>query len=228
VNINAPVDSVTVVGGTLNVNSPIKRDLIAAVGQVHVASDIGGKIVAAGGNINLKSGVGTNMVAAGGNVNLLPQAKVARDAFIMADNVVNAGNVIGNLSVRANKFQNIGSAGNVDFQQTETRETRGEAQSGFRLFGLLMTVGYLILGLVLLRYLPGLFYVVDNEIRASPVMKTVMGFVSIIAFFIAILLAAVTLVGLPIALITTLLVVVALMLTGIFVSFSLGRWMESN
>ena len=224
VNINAPVDSAMVAGGTLNMNSPIKGDLIAAGGQVHIDSDVGGKIVAAGGNINLKSGVGTNLVVAGSYVNLLPQAKVARDAFIVADNVVNAGNVIGNLSVRANKFQNIGSAGSVDFQKVETRETRGEAQSRFNLFGLLMTLGYLILGLVLLRYLPGLFYAVDNEIRASPAMKMVMGFVLIIVFFIAILLMAVTIVGLPIAVITTLIVVVALMLTGIFVSFSLGSW----
>jgi hypothetical protein len=53
---------------------------------VHVDSAVGGKVVAAGVNINLKSGVSTNLVAAGGNVNLLPQAKVARDAFIVADN----------------------------------------------------------------------------------------------------------------------------------------------
>jgi hypothetical protein len=104
---------------------------------VNVDSDVGGKVVVAGENIDLKSGVGTNLVAAGGNVNLLPQSKVARDVFIMADSVVNAGNVIGNLSVRANKFQNIGSAGDVDFQKIETRETRGVAQSRFRLFGLL-------------------------------------------------------------------------------------------
>ncbi|MDD1752747.1 MAG: hypothetical protein LUQ38_06630 [Methanotrichaceae archaeon] len=85
----------------------------------------------------MKSGAGTSLVTADGNVNLLPQAKVAKDAFIVADDVVNAGNVIGNLSVRANKFQNLGGAGNVDFQKTETCETRGEAQSRFHLFGLL-------------------------------------------------------------------------------------------
>jgi FtsH-binding integral membrane protein len=91
-----------------------------------------------------------------------------------------------------------------------------------------MTLGYLIMGLVLLRYLLGLFYAVDNEIRASPAMKTVMGFVLIIAFFVAILLTAMTVVGLPIALITTLLVVVALMLTGIFFHSASIAGLESN
>jgi hypothetical protein len=65
---------------------------------------------------------------------------------------------------------------------------------------------------------------VDDEVRSSTLLKTFLGFVTIIASFIAILLVTVTVVGLPIAVISTLLIFAALMLSGTFVSFSLGKW----
>ena len=65
---------------------------------------------------------------------------------------------------------------------------------------------------------------VDREIRSSTLLKTIIGFVLIIASFIALLLIAITIVGLPIAMIASLLILAALMLSGTFVSFCLGRW----
>ena len=47
VSINAPVDSAIVAGGTVNINAPVKGDVIAAGGQVYVNADVGGKVVAA-------------------------------------------------------------------------------------------------------------------------------------------------------------------------------------
>lgn len=230
VNINAPVDSATIAGGTLNVNAPVKGDIFAAGGQVYLNSNVGGKVVAAGGNVNLGGDVGTNLVAAGGQVNILPGVAVAKDALIAGSNVVNAGDINGTLTVSADNFQNRGTAGKVDFYQTEKprEEERREALAGIGLFGLLMALGHLILGLILLRYLPGLFFAVDGEIRRSPVVTTVLGFVLMIASFIAIIIVAITVIGIPIALIALFLLLVALMLTGTFVSFSLGRWIGSK
>jgi hypothetical protein len=230
VNINAPVDSATIAGGTLNVNAPVKGDVFAAGGQVYVNSDVGGKVVAMGGNVNQGGDVGTNLVAAGGQVNILPSAAVAKDALIAGGSVVNAGVINGTLTVSADNFQNTGTAGSVDFYQTERprEEERRGAWAGIGLFGLLMALGHLILGLILLRYLPSLFFAVDGEIRRSPVVTTVLGLVLMIAAFIAIIIVAITIVGIPIALIALFLLIVALMLTGIFVSFSLGRWIGSR
>jgi hypothetical protein len=229
VNINAPVDSATIAGGTLNVNAPVKGDVFAAGGQVYINSDVGGKVVAMGGNVNQGGDVGTNLVAAGGQVNILPSAVVAKDALIAGGSVVNAGEINGTLTVSADNFQNTGTAGSVDFHQTQrpSEERRG-FWAGIGLFGLLITLGYLILGLILLRYLPSLFVAVDGEIRRSPVVTTVLGFVLMIAAFIAIIIVAITVIGIPIALIALFLLIVALMLTGIFVSFSLGRWIGSR
>ena len=95
---------------------------------------------------------------------------------------------------------------------------------GFNIFSLLAILGYFILGLILVKYLPGIFLAVDGEVRSSTLLKTFLGFVMIIASFIAVLLVALTVVGLPIALISTLLIFATLMLSGTFVSFSLGKW----
>jgi hypothetical protein len=225
VSINAPVDSAVVAGGTVNVNAPVKGDVIAAGGQVYVNSDVGGKVVVAGGNVNLGGNIGTNLMAAGGQVNILPGEVIARDASIAGGNVVNAGRVNGTLTVHADNFTNSGSAGKVNFYRTENKAPqREENQGGFNVFALLSIIGYFILGLILVKYLPRIFMAVDDEIRSSTLLKTILGFVMIIASFIAVLLIAITVVGLPIALISALLILAALMLSGTFVSFSLGKW----
>ncbi len=230
VNINAPVNSAVVAGGNVNINAPVKGDVFAAGGQVNLNSDVGGKFVTAGGNVNLGGNIGTNLVATGGQVNVLPGKTVARDALIAGGNVINAGHVNGTLTVSANSFENTGSAGRVDFRKTEgfKEEEKREAAGAFGFFGLLMLIGYLILGLVLLRFLPGVFTTVNEEIERSPVVATVVGFVLMIASFIAVIIVAITVIGLPIALIALLLLIVALMLTGTFVAYALGRWIGSS
>ncbi|MDD1748347.1 MAG: hypothetical protein LUO89_00560 [Methanothrix sp.] len=229
VSINAPVDSAIVAGGTVNINAPVKGDVIALGGQVYVNADVAGKVVAAGGNVNLGGNIGTNLVVAGGKVNILPGKTIKRDALISGGQVVNAGRVNGTLSVSASQFNNTGSAEKVNFHKVEDRADKSEDyETGFNIFSLLAILGYFILGLLLVKYLPGIFLAVDSEVRSSTLLKTFLGFVMIIASFIAILLVAVTVVGLPIALISTLLIFAAFMLSGTFVSFSLGKWISER
>ncbi|WP_367358381.1 hypothetical protein [Methanothrix sp.] len=228
VSINAPVDSLVAAGSTVNINAPVKGDVIAAGSQVSVSSDVGGKVVAAGGTVNLGGDIGTNLVAAGGQVSILPGRTVARDALISSGAALNSGRVNGTLTVHASSFNNTGSAGKVDFYKIEKKEdmapAREERWGGFDLLNLIIIIGYLILGLILVKYLSPLFRMVDEEIRTSTLLKTGLGFIVVIASFIALLLVAVTVVGLPIALLSTFLMIAALMSSGMFVSYSLGRW----
>jgi hypothetical protein len=225
VSINAPVDSAIVAGGTVNINAPVKGDVIAAGGQVYVNADVGGKVVAAGGNVNLGGNIGTNLIAAAGQVNILPGKMVGRDALIGGGQVVNAGRINGTITVSANQFNNTGSAGLVKFYKAEDSSPKKEDyDTGFNIFSLLAMLGYFILGLILVKSVPSIFQAVDGEVRSSPLLKTLLGFVMIIASFIALLLVAATVVGLPIAVISALLIFAALMLSATFVSFSLGKW----
>ncbi len=229
ISINAPVDSVIAAGGTVSINAPVKGDILALGGQVYVNSDVGGKVVAAGGTVLLGGDIGTNLVAAGQKVRLLPGMKVNRDVYIAGETVSNAANVNGTLSVSASRFNNTGTAAEVKFRKMEDQGRRGDdLMAGYSIFSLLYLLGCFILGLILVRYLPGIFREVDEEARESTLMKILIGFVMIVAAFMALLLLAASVIGLPIALVSALLLLAALLLSSSFISFSLGRWINER
>jgi len=229
ISINAPVDSVIAAGGTVSINAPVKGDLLALGGQVYVNSDVGGKVVAAGGTVHLGGDVGTNLVAAGQRVKLLPGKKVGRDAYIAGQDVSSAASINGTLQVSATRFNNTGSAGEVKFHKLEDQGRKeDDLKAGYSIFSLLYLLGYFVLGLILVRYLPGIFREVDEEVRRSPLFKILLGFVMMVAAFIAIMLVAASIIGLPVALISSLLLFAALLLSGSFISFSLGSWINQK
>lgn len=221
VNIDAPVASATVFGGNINVNAPVAGDLIVAGGQVTVNSHIGGKVMAAGGNLNVGGNISKNALLGGGQVDIRPGTVIGKDAYVSGGTVTNAGRVEGNLTVSASKFDNTGSAGRVEFHQVKTE--REQPEYPVNPFAILMTLGYLIAGLILLRFFPAMFSTIDSEVKSGTAIKTIAGFVLLIAGMILILLVAVTLIGIPLAIFMTLLLVLAVMLSGLFVSFSFGR-----
>ena len=229
ISINAPVDSAIAAGGMVSINAPVKGDVLALGGQVYVNSDVGGKVVAAGGTVHLGGDVGTNLVAAGQRVRLLPGKMVGRDAYIAGQDVSSAANINGTLQVSATRFNNTGRAGEVKFHKVEDQGRRGDDfKGGYSIFRLLYLLGYFILGLILVRYMPGIFREVDEEARRSTLFKTLFGFVMIVAAFIALILVAASIIGLPIALISGLLFFAALLLSGSFISFSLGSWINQK
>ena len=219
VNINAPVAGAVIVGGNIIINAPVSGDVFVAGGQITVNSDIEGKIVAAGGDIDLR-GDAKNAVIAGENINIHSTTVISRDAVIAGGSVSNAGKIIGNLTVRAEDFQNTGSAGSVDFKKSEGLQG---LQHVMNILSFLMIVGFLILGIIFLKLFPAQFFMVEEEVRRSPVKNTLVGFVLIIASVILIILLAVTVIGFPVALILGMLFIIALMLSSLFVSFAIGR-----
>jgi hypothetical protein len=219
IDINAPVDGVVIAGGNININAPVNGDVFVAGGQVSVNSDVKGKIVAAGGRIDIK-GNAKNVVIAGGNINIHSTAVISRDVVISGGNVNNAGRIDGNLTVRAENFQNTGSAGSVEFIKSQGSQS---FQRTMGIFRILITLGFLILGIILLKLFPVQFLKVDEEIGKSTLLKTVVGFVLIIVSMVVIILVAITVIGLPIAAIMAMLFIIALMLSTIFVSFAAGK-----
>jgi hypothetical protein len=177
--------------------------------------------MAAGGNLNIGGNISKNVLLGGGQVGIRSGAVIGKDAFISGGTVTNAGRVEGNLTVSASSFENTGSAGKVEFHQIKTE--REQPEYPVNPFGILMTLGYLIAGLIFLRFFPAMFSTVEMEVKSSTAIKTISGFVLLIVAIVLIFLVALTLVGIPLAIIMTLLFVLAVMLSGIFVSFSLGR-----
>ena len=221
ITVNAPIGSLVAAGGEITVDAPVKGDVIAAGGQITINSDVGGKVVAAGGTITVNGKVGTNAVLTGGTVTLGSSSSVARDALVSGGSVTNAGTVEGTLTVRANSFENEGSAGTLD---VELREPSHPVAFFLSVISILFTIGLLLLGLVLIRFAPGPYRAVEAEIASSPILRVAIGFGSLIAGFILLLLLAITLVGLPLALLLGLFMAIGLLLSTLFVSSALGGW----
>lgn len=221
ITIGAPIGSLVAAGGQITVNAPVKGDVIAAGGQITINSDVGGKVVAAGGTITVNGRVGTNVILTGGTITLGSSSSVARDALLSGGSVTNAGTVEGKLTVRANSFVNEGSAGTLD---VELREPSHPVSFFLSVFSILFTIGLFILGLVLIRFAPGPYRLVEAEIASSPLVKAAIGFGSLIAGFVLLVLLAITLVGLPLALLLGLFMAAGLLLSTLFVSPALGRW----
>ncbi len=219
--VSAPVDSLTVAGGMVTVDAPVRGDIIAAGGTLIVNGDVGGKVLAAGGEIEL-NGNATNALVTGGAVRIGEDAVIERDAFITAGEVTNAGSVLRNLTVSSETFNNTGTAGNVTFEE------QGPETPLPGLFSVLAAIGFLILGLLLIRTFPDLFAAVVRQVERNPVVLTVVGFVAIIVSAIVLLIVAVTIIGLPLALVGGLLFIVALMVSSLFVAYALGDVIASR
>jgi len=222
VTVNAPVDSLTVAGGRVAVNAPIKGDVIAAGGTLIINGDVGGKVLAAGGVIEV-NGNATNVLITGSTVRIGKDAVIRRDALISAGDVTNEGSVLQNLTVSANTFANIGTAGNVVFEEVQepTLPLPG-------LFSILAAIGFLILGLILVRVFPAPFAAVVRGVEGRPVVLTIAGFFAIIISMILLLIVAVTIIGLPLAIIAGLLFIIALMISSLFVAYALGDVIASR
>jgi hypothetical protein len=220
VEIRAPVDSLTAAGGMITIDAPVTGDVVVAGGTVQVNEDVGGKIIVAGGNVNVNSGIGTNAVITGGQVTIGKEATIGRDALVSGGQVVNAGRVNGNLTVRAQSFENQGTAGNLDVQLSEPRH---EFNRIFTIFGIIFTIGMFILGLVLLVAAPKRFLAVEEEVRRSALLKTVVGFFAIIIALVVLIILSITVVLLPLALVFWMVFFLALLFSTLFVSLALGR-----
>jgi len=239
--VDAPVGSLIAVGGDVHVNAPVTRDVIAAGGTSRVNGTVGGKVVLAGGRVDLNSSVERNALVTGGEVAFGPGARVGRDAEVTAGTFTHQGAVNGTLGVDAGTFTNAGTAGTLRYDTVGDRPARDNQtvnrtgdRDGMGALGalfatialvvsLLITIGYLILGLLLLALAPGAAGAVEERVREQPLPAFVVGLVALIVAVVAGVILAVTIVGILIAVLGWLLVLAGTMLAGLAVSLALGR-----
>jgi len=212
--IDAPVGSVIAAGGEVRVRAPVKGDVIAAGGLVVVDAEVGGKIVAAGGTVQV-NGNATNALVAGGEIDIGRDAMIRRDAYLSGGTVRHAGRVAGILGVSAETFENTGSAGSVRFEQQER-------DGGIDWISIFITLGFAILGLILLTLLPGQFAAVEAEVRNEPIKHFLIGLGVVIVGGLVLVVMAMTVVLLPTAVMLGMLYLAAVLLASIVVGAAIG------
>ncbi|HOP09150.1 MAG TPA: hypothetical protein PLC12_02925, partial [Candidatus Methanofastidiosa archaeon] len=157
ISIDEPVyGDVLAFGGKIYVNAPIHGDLIALGGEIEVHEAIDGKIIVAGGSIDIWADA-YKIIVAGGDVTIHKDANIKTNAYIASPDVENRGVVFGEVRALSRDFENYGRIGNlVLYEMYDLNDFGlGGLSSLLRLVmtvvGILVSIGFAILGLVLLK-----------------------------------------------------------------------------
>jgi len=91
-----PFRNLMIMGGNINVNSPVKGDAHVCGGDININAAVGEDFMSAGGNININSDIEGDVRAMGGNINI--------GGNVLGDLLAMGGNVKSNGSARASSF----------------------------------------------------------------------------------------------------------------------------
>ena len=165
-----------------------------AGGRVEVDGVIKGYLQAAGGEVFINGAVGGDVMAAGGRIELGPQARIAgRLRYASRDEVIidPAAQIVGGIERTAWRAP----AGMPSVERAR-RVGRG--------VGWIWTVGLMVLAAVLIALLPAFTARVAVTARQRTGWSALAGFIALVCFPVAALILMITLIGLPLGLVTLL------------------------
>jgi cytoskeletal protein CcmA (bactofilin family) len=216
-----------IAGGNITVNGQIAGELITAGGQATISGNTE-KIIAFCGDLEIKGSTG-KIVAMAGNVKIHSTSVVNRYAYIIAGTFDNHGTINGELSLTAEQLVSKGNVGSFNYQKSTASEDISKGiKAFFGIVSFLVTIGTLVLGLLFIKLFPKLFFTLEKEVEKDAIVKAIVGFFLIILTVIVLVVFAVTMIGLPIALALGMFFVLALMASGLIVSYCTGDFVTKR
>lgn len=229
VEVNAAVGGdAAIAGGKLRLTGDIAKDAYVAGGQLDLAGTVGGNARIAGGQVEtnrdfrilgnasvtggdlkLRGNVGGYLQVAGGRLML--------DGVVDGDVIANAGELTLGPNARiAGKLRYASRhapkqdpaaqvAGGLERMPMPTRLTRfddDDRRMMARGVGLLWTLGVMLLAAVLVAGLPGLSASIARVARTRAGFSLLLGFILLVCVPIAVVFMAITIIGIPLALLT--------------------------
>lgn len=228
-------------GGTLRVDGPVAQSLYAAGGRLTVAAPVQRNVRMAGGSLEIapSARIGGNVSAAGGEVRVLGPidgylfvgaGRVLINAAVAGDVDVRAGRVeLGPRAAIAGKLRYASSdelvrdpAAQVgDIERLAWMPARGDAMPDA--IGGIWTAGLMVLAAVLAATLPTRYERMSRTLAARPGMSALAGFVALVCLPVLAILLLVTIVGLPLGLLTLLAYPILLLVAYVSVAVMAGR-----
>ncbi|CEA09408.1 hypothetical protein BN1051_02778 [Arthrobacter saudimassiliensis] len=232
-------------GQTITIDGDVTGDIIAAGQTITINGNIDGNVRLAGQDITINGAVsrsgtlfgsdievsgsgsfGEDLVGAGQDIDIA--GTVGRDVEVGVGSLTIDGTVGGNLSYSSNEEADIADgavAGTVDrsVPQTAPEPTAGERFVGW-LLGLLYALVALSIITVLSAWLfPRLLHRVTDQLIPRPWKALLVGFVAAVAVPVGVLLALITVIGIPLALSWLLVWTVLTLATFVFGAYYIGR-----
>lgn len=235
-----------VAAGTARIDGPVMGDLIIAGGNVVINQPVSGSVYVAGGMVDVSALVGRNMLVAGGTVNINQGASITRDLVLTGGHVTLAGTVGHNVRARARMLTLTGTAvihgdllamtnhptimpgAVINGKQTITAMAcwRHQRHGGVMrqcCRHICMGMALLLVGFIFLALFPQLATESTQEARAHLWGSLLTGFILLVVVPVAILIAVVTLLGIPLAVFALWLYLTMVYLSPIFVAILVGQ-----
>jgi cytoskeletal protein CcmA (bactofilin family) len=183
ITVDGSVDGdLTAFGGTVTVNGAVTGDLLVAGGRVLVVGTVDGDIRAAGGQVEIPGSATGDALISGGQVTLIAGSSIGGDVIVSGGQVTVDGDVEGSVVGTAGRYSSSGTIGgenSVEVPEDLPPENAAgtAAFNGIRQFLLIVVVG----GLMLL-FVPRVLRAADTTLRTSPVGSFVGGILACLAY----------------------------------------------
>jgi cytoskeletal protein CcmA (bactofilin family) len=245
VNINSSVGgNVRIVGETLIINGSIDRGIIAAGANTTLGSEavVGWDMLWAGARADIRGKIGRDFY--GGGANVLINGEIGRDVKLRLDeritkdtvikiddyaplNILDEANIEGNVyytsGIKGTISENASIAGEIGHSLPEKKQKK-EGPFDFGLWGLLVSIfSALVVGLVIISIWRKEILELTNNMLEKISPSIGWGVVIMIITPIIVVLLLFTLIGIPLALITFVIWLIALYISKIFVGILVGK-----
>ena len=247
VSLNSQVNGdVFVAGGQVDVDGTISDDLFVGGGDVRVAGDVAGDVRIGAGSVRIEGTIGGDLMVGAGTVEIAEGARVVGNSYIGTGQLVVAGE-IANLSAQTDALRVASTAQvNGDITYSSGREVRvddgatitgqitrkkspvpshSKQQGALLAGGGVMWLVTNILMILLFAYgLPAKSLRLAKNWKEEFLSNLGIGFLFLVATPIAAILLLISLVGLPLGLITFALYPIMLYLASIVSAIAVGAW----
>ncbi|MFW5919979.1 MAG: hypothetical protein ACOCSF_07290 [Halanaeroarchaeum sp.] len=242
----------TATSGTVVVHGTVEGDLTVLAGDVLVTGTVTGDVSGAAGSVRIDGMVGGDVSVGAGSVIVGPDAEIDGTLSAGAGSVVLAGTIhddvaVGGESIRIEDTAVVG--GNVEYdgnleqasgatvEGTVTRNRDlGVGMTGWDgpgstvsalAIGIWQLLAGFVVGAVLLFVLPRFSESVAIRAIDTPLKSGGVGFLTLIAIPVLVVIFAITIVGIPLAIVTAMLLVPLVFAAVIYGAYVVGTWLIS-
>lgn len=236
-------EDLRVAAGNVNIRKAEIGDGVLAVGgniDLDNETTVGGGIIFAGGALDSSAEIGRGVVGGGGQVNL--DGPIGKDSYLGAGMITlgTDAELNGNLTYQADQEINLrdsatvsGKINRIPIKTKEFKEIEGKtAQKTLKAVGFAFQVGSflgaLLVGMIFLNLFPSLFEKVDAQIKDRFLQSLGWGLIVLIIGPITFLLLSLTIIGLPLAMISLMVFIVELYLIKVFAGYTIGQWLQQT
>ncbi|MGI5841179.1 MAG: hypothetical protein ACOX6N_03120 [Patescibacteria group bacterium] len=220
-------DNLTVAAGNLELTpeATVSGGILAAAGNINVLAPIGGDLIVASESLLVDNQIGGRVEALVSNLTLASNTRVNRDLAYNQDarvSISEDAQISGETIQRESRFKLDGDNGRI---RREAPRVLGNIFFGASLADFISS---LIIGLLLLRYLPGLVDKSSYLIARQPFKSLGVGFLTLLLAPVLLFVLFVLALTIPLALILFTLFLITLFVAKIFPAVWFGTWLSQK